>query len=97
MLDNSIRYSEISHGKSVLLVSKETLRRKQLTVVDGVGFFANVVVQVGDADAVEEADGYPHKELGDEEEDDGSRVGPQGTIRVPARLFRAAKTHFNFL
>lgn len=45
-----------------------------LTVIDGVGLLADVVIEVCDSDGEEHADGDAHEELRDEEDDNRAIV-----------------------
>lgn len=53
-----------------------TLPKESLTVIEGKGLLVGVVVEVGEAEGVEEADGDTDEELGQEQQtDDGVVLG----------------------
>lgn len=54
----------------------------KLTVIQRVALLANVVVHVGDADAVEQTDCDAHEELRDEEQYDGTHKGRHHVLGV---------------
>lgn len=80
-------HSQSPHGSSTTT---------KLTIIDRIGFLIDIIVEVRDADAVEDADGDAHEELREEEEDHRRYDGSSAPVLCAACVFglRVAQLHF---
>lgn len=64
-----------------------------LTVVDGISLLVDVVVHVGDAEVVEDAEGDTEEELRDEEKNEGTHVRLPAVLSFLTHVLRLEVTH----